>query len=67
LELPPNSRTQKIGYKFINDTKKAILKVPSAVVQGDFNYLIDPHHNSFELISIIGAQHFPFDKRLIVK
>lgn len=66
-EHPPNSRTQHLGDQFTNDKKDAVLKVPSAVVQGDFNYLIDPHHHSFKDISIIDAQPFPFDKRLIVK
>ncbi len=55
--------TQKIGDTFINTNKSCILKVPSAVVKGDFNYLINPHHPEFSKIQISHADDFPFDKR----
>jgi RES domain-containing protein len=61
---PPNSNTQKIGDEFIDSIKECILKVPSAVVQGDSNYLINPYHTDFKKIKIIEITDFPFDKRI---
>ncbi|MFY9243469.1 MAG: RES family NAD+ phosphorylase [Polaribacter sp.] len=61
---PSNSETQKIGDLFIDAMKYCILKVPSAVVKGDFNYLINPHHKDFKKIKIIDIINFPFDDRL---
>jgi RES domain-containing protein len=61
---PPNSNTQKIGDEFIDSIKECLLKVPSAVVQGDSNYLINPHHTDFKKIKIIEITDFPFDKRI---
>lgn len=56
--------TQKIGDKFIDTGKYCILKVPSAVVKGDFNYLINPYHTDFKKIKIEEVTDFPFDRRM---
>lgn len=42
------------------------MKVPSAVVQGDFNYLINPQHPDFKKVKIIKKEKFSFDQRLFV-
>lgn len=47
---PTNKETQKIGDEFIEKLESVILKVPSAVVEGDYNYLINPHHKDFKKI-----------------
>jgi len=61
---PPNINTQKIGDEFIDSIKECLLKIPSAVVQGDSNYLINPYHTDFKKIKIIEITDFPFDKRI---
>ncbi len=61
---PPAHQTQKIGDDFINANNFCILKVPSAVVPEDYNYLINPYHKQFENISIIAIKGFFFDPRL---
>jgi RES domain-containing protein len=60
----PSSNTKKIGDHFIDAMQVCILKVPSAVVQGDFNYLINPHHKDFKKIKIVNITDFPFDRRI---
>lgn len=62
--FPEHTNTQKIGDLFIRNKQNCLLKVPSAVVQGDFNYLINPYHADFEKIKIIHQEDFPFDKRI---
>lgn len=61
---PPNSTTQKMGDSFIDSRDFCILKVPSAVVRGDFNYLINPFHKDFKKIKIKEITDFPFDERI---
>jgi RES domain-containing protein len=56
--------TQKIGDDFVTARESCVLKVPSAVVLGDFNFLINPHHLDFFAIKIVGQEDFPFDPRL---
>lgn len=63
-DFPHNYRTQKIGDIFIMENKYCILKVPSAVVKGDFNYLINPYHSDFKKVEINNFYKFPFDVRL---
>lgn len=61
---PPSMSTQSIGDEFVNASKQCVMKVPSVVVQGDFNYLINPHHSDFRKIKVSEIISFPFDSRL---
>jgi len=59
--------TREIGDQFISDTICLVLKVPSAVVPGDFNYLINPYHKDFSSVKIVEIGSFEFDVRLFVR
>ncbi|MEX2569118.1 MAG: RES family NAD+ phosphorylase [Cyclobacteriaceae bacterium] len=63
--FPHLSNSQEIGDMFIASSTNVVLKVPSAVVHGDFNFLLNPHHHSFHKIKIIQVTDFPIDTRLI--
>lgn len=63
-DFPYSGKTQEIGEDFINKRDILILKVPSAVVQGDYNYLINPSHKDFKKIKIKNKEPFSFDERL---
>lgn len=63
FNIPPTKATKTIGDEFCRVNEFLILKVPSAVVFGDFNLLLNPHHPEFELCKVIGSQKFPFDRR----
>lgn len=43
--FPPGEQTQVIGDAFIRKGNAAVCKVPSSLVDGEFNYLINPTHN----------------------
>lgn len=62
--FPNISFTQDLGEDFIKQGKHLILKVPSAVVQGDYNYLINPNHKEISNIEVIDMEKFDFDERL---
>lgn len=64
---PPSHITQKIGADFIKANKDLILKVPSVVAPGDFNFLINPSHVEFSKVKIIEKSPFGFDQRLFKK
>ena len=61
---PPSIYSQQVGDAFIMANEFCVLKVPSVVVYGDFNYLINPHHKEFNRIKIQSVDDFPFDQRL---
>lgn len=65
--IPHSHSTQEIGDKFVDEEKFVALKVPSAVVQGEFNYLINPAHPDFRSITIEKTESFCFDERLFIR
>lgn len=65
--FPHSHSTQEIGDNFVTECKYAVLKVPSVVVQGDFNFLINPAHEESSKIKILSIESFDFDERLFVK
>lgn len=65
--LPHSDSTQKIGDEFIHNGKFLALKVPSAAVQDEFNYLINPNHKDMNKVRIINVQPFTFDERLFIR
>ncbi|MDR6846334.1 RES family NAD+ phosphorylase [Flavobacterium granuli] len=62
--FPCTFETPLLGDDFIRRNEACILKVPSAVVKGDFNFLINPYHIDFSKIRITEQIDFPFDKRI---
>ncbi|MBC5991545.1 RES family NAD+ phosphorylase [Pontibacter cellulosilyticus] len=65
--FPHANVTQELGDNFILEEKHLILKVPSATVQGNHNYLINPRHPDFSKVKLLDSAPFEFDKRLFVK
>ena len=63
----PHVRTsQAIGDHFVREGKFCVLRIPSVVTKGDYNFLINPYHADFQRIRIVGIEAFIFDKRLLV-
>ena len=54
---------QSFGSKWLNGFKSAVLKVPSVTVKKEHNYLINPNHPDFKLMTFAGNEDFDFDKR----
>jgi RES domain-containing protein len=64
---PPSNSTQKIGDQFIVEANYLILQVPSAVVPGDFNFLINPNHSEAKEVTIDHVEPFEFDSRFVAR
>jgi RES domain-containing protein len=60
---PHSDSTQKIGDKFLAEAKYLVLRVPSAVVPGDYNYLINPRHPQITGVTVRHTEPFEFDSR----
>ncbi len=63
-QFPYLKETQRFGDRFVNENKYCLLKIPSAVVPGDYNILINPFHEDFKNIRVTKTVKFPFDERL---
>jgi RES domain-containing protein len=60
---PPIIETQFIGDDFVKERNAAVLKVPSSIVQQEYNYLINPSHPDIDKISVVSETPFKFDSR----
>jgi RES domain-containing protein len=56
--------TQQLGDEWLHKMETAILKVPSAIIDLEYNYLLNPAHPDFEKIKIRSVNKFTFDPRL---
>lgn len=65
--IPHSHSTQEIGDQFILKNEFLVVKVPSVVVPGEFNFLINPAHRRFSEVEIISIGQFEFDGRLFLK
>ena len=63
-QYPHSSATQEFGATWPKDARSVTLRVPSAVVPGEFNYLINPAHDDFKRVKIGSPEEFAFDPRL---
>ncbi len=55
---------QQIGAAWYEAATTPLLKVPSAVIPYEWNYVIHAHHPDFQKITIISQEPFYFDPRL---
>ncbi len=62
--FPYNDATRKIGDSLVHENKYLALKVPSAVVQKEWNVLINPFHRDFKQVKILNTEPFQLDRRL---
>jgi RES domain-containing protein len=63
-EYPYCPATQKFSSEWARAGRTVALRVPSAVVPGEFNYLLNPEHEMFAKLKISPAEPFTFDSRI---
>ena len=64
---PPPQSVQMIGDAWANSEISAVLSVPSALVPGELNYLLNPQHPHFSKLKIGKPIPFQFDPRFSSK
>ncbi len=62
---PPPPSTKAIGAAWAREVRSAVLSLPSVIVPGELNYLLNPAHPAFEKISIGKPERFAVDPRLL--
>ena len=71
--LPENCRSvnaysqlQQIGSDWYKSNQSLVLKVPSAVISQEYNYLINTKHPDFlEKVSLVRTENYFWDERLV--
>ena len=58
--------TQSVGSNWYNQNQSFVMKVPSVIVQSEFNFVINSRHPNYrKLIDKRESKLFSFDKRLL--
>ncbi|MDB5199679.1 MAG: superfamily protein [Chitinophagaceae bacterium] len=57
--------TQWMGDQFIKNNAALVLKVPSAIVAEEHNFLINPLHADYKKVKIVNSELLELDKRLL--
>lgn len=63
-ESPPVSATAALGTQWLVEKRTAVLRVPSAIIPGEFDYLLNPNHPEFQHFSFSNTETFLLDPRL---
>lgn len=64
---PGPRRLQEIGNRWLDGNRSAVLRVPSALVPTESNFLINPAHPAFRELRVVRRFAFSFDERLVIR
>lgn len=64
-DVSPPGELKAIGDDFFARRKHLILRLPSAIVPEEFNFLVNPVHPAINGVRILRSEPFSFDERLI--
>lgn len=65
--FPHSHSTQIIGDTFIAEGKFLAMRVPSVIVHGEYNILLNPSHKAFSKVKVVKSEPFEFNERLFLK
>lgn len=70
-ELPPGwdnqppASSRKFGDRFVSNSTHPVLRIPSAIIQGEFCYVLNPGHADFKQLLIGEPESFAFGTHLL--
>jgi len=62
---PPPQSIQQLGDRWVTGQVSVVLEVPSVLIPGERNYLINPFHPDFSKVEIGAPEPFEFDPRIL--
>ena len=64
-EEPPPPSAQAVGDLWVKQGRSAVLELPSVIISGESNFLLNPSHPDFKQVTIGAPEPFAFDPRLL--
>jgi RES domain-containing protein len=63
-DIPPTVASQKFGDTFITRNEELLMRIPSVIVQEEWNYVLDPAHPDRTRMKVLSIHKFTVDERL---
>lgn len=64
IESPAPSSTKDFGTNLLHLAASPILKIPSAVISHEFNFILNPKHVDSKGFNILNVEDFVYDVRI---
>lgn len=61
---PAPASTKDFGTQLLKKAEFAIIKIPSAVIPDEYNFLLNPVHKESAKFSVVDVQDFVYDVRI---
>ena len=62
---PPPPAAKRLGDAWVNQSRSAVLELPSVIIPGESNFLLNTSHPDFKSIIVGKAELFSLDSRLL--
>jgi RES domain-containing protein len=62
---PPPPSTKRLGDAWVKQARSAALELPSVIIPGESNFLLNTSHPDFKNITMGKPRTFSFDSRLV--
>jgi RES domain-containing protein len=63
-EIPAPSSTKDFGSAILRSSKTAVIKIPSAIISSEHNFLLNPAHPDARKFKILALTDFYYDLRI---
>lgn len=63
-ESPAPAATKDFGTNFLKLGAFPIIKIPSTIINREFNFILNPRHVEFKKIKIVEIENFVYDDRI---
>ena len=63
-EVPAPPSLRELGKAWIQAAETAVMRVPSAIVLPEWNYILNPLHEAFARLTVLPPDPFEIDVRL---
>jgi RES domain-containing protein len=64
MQVPAPSSTKDFGTKLLKLADAPVIKIPSSVVTGEYNYILNPLHPDSRDFKILKVEDFVYDVRI---
>ncbi len=67
MAAPAPASTKDFGTILLKNAEHAVIKIPSAVIPDEYNYLLNPLHKNIAKCKILDVRDFVYDVRIKFK